>query len=73
MIGDQVALGNELLVRLHDHPTREAELLAEGSRRRHGGAGGQATRAHGGSKLLLELPMERLRTITIEWDEELEL
>jgi hypothetical protein len=67
----QVALGDELLVGLDDHPSGQAQLVREGAGRGERRAGRQATRSDRAPELQLELPMERRGIVAAKLDEEL--
>ena len=71
--GAEVALRDELLVRLDHHAARQSELAGQRPRRRHRGAARQPPVAHGIPQLLLELPMEWLVALAVERHEQLEL
>lgn len=69
---DEVALGDELLVRLDDDAARDAQLGGEGARGRDERAGPQAARSDRLAQLVLELPVERGGPRPIEPDEQLD-
>jgi hypothetical protein len=67
---DEVPLGGQLRVRLHDHAARHPELARERARGGEGHAGAQPAGAHGLAELVLELGAER-DAVAVEPEEEL--
>ena len=67
----EVALGDELLVGLHDDAAGEIELVGEGSRRRQRRVGQQPAGSDRDTELALELAMEGRRFVSMELDQQL--
>ena len=65
---DQVALGDQLRVGLHDNPAGYLQLAGEDAARRQFGSGSQATGTNRRPQLVLQLPSKRRGSIQFKMD-----